>query len=195
MKLLSVKLIAAEPVTAIVYHKNYFIKESAFITKEYKGISLAEYFKNNISVAERFEVMKCFATLLANFFKNGFSHNDLSLENFGIKKLEHGFEIVFIDIDSVRVKSFVSRQEVFKNLGKLSYYIYCTLASIDRLESYTKENIIILLKYFLDYYDPKIKAEDKVDYICKETIRRLISRGKKGLIKKESILYQHINSI
>lgn len=153
------------------YHK-LFEHTSIFITKQFDGISLLDFYNSDVDSSKKKEVLINLLLTLSSFFKKGFFHKDINLVNFLIDP-NKPTEMTFLDFDSISHKYWLSTKQVLKALGMLNYSIYYFLETQNKEHLYTRDQLLFYLEIFIKSYNPKIKVDKAYKYLTQGTIEKI----------------------
>lgn len=115
-RLMSTGFLVAEPVSAFQCRKN---GEGVYVTKKLTGVPLNEFLSFDIPEALKEKVLDQFTVTIANLFKNGFLHCDLTLSNFLSREKSNYYEIGLVDLDAIIHLPRPINSLTYKNLAKL----------------------------------------------------------------------------
>jgi hypothetical protein len=188
-KLTSVDIKVPESVCVVSRHNGSLNKENIYLTKEYAGISLAEFIVKNLDQSKEkvLSALSNFTTELSVFYQNRFRHHDPLLQNFLVK--EDG-EVAFIDLNCVYQSLVFSLNQVLKNLAVINCDFFIKLTENKLAYLYTQEQVLFYLRNILKFNLRRMDLWKAYVYLSQKTMECLAIKDRALLITSDSFFGQ-----
>ncbi|MCK8824301.1 hypothetical protein [Fuchsiella alkaliacetigena] len=191
-KLLAARVPIVQPMLAMTFHKSLLRVDGVFVTKEFKGISMRDYFKQN-SLADfdrelGLDIIKCLARIWANIVNNDFLHQDPTPSNFMINIAQQGFKLSLVDVDDIYPLPFLPHKLVLHSLARFSRKFFSSLIRTKNEEFIGQQERYIFFKEFLAHYKRDIDFKKFVRDVNQLTIKKLVKRDYEDYILQSDIM-------
>ncbi|MEJ6951184.1 lipopolysaccharide kinase InaA family protein [Natronospora cellulosivora (SeqCode)] len=186
--LLSVDVPTIKPCIAITNRINILYKESIFVMKEVKGVTVEEYLGNKkITYKQRREIIKQMALIYSKLVNNKYLHQDPTLFNFLIKEEGNSLKLTMIDVDNIYKVKYFPKNLIIYTIAKLYARILCDIYEYN-LEPLNKKEVYLFLNTFLSNCNKYLNKNQFINLINKKAIKLLLKYNGRDIIDMDIVL-------
>ena len=195
-QLLELDIPVVKPIMAVKVKKSLLRNDAVFVTEEFKAKNLREYLKQDklseIDLALRIKIMKSLARIWAKLINHNFLHQDPTPANFLLKLEQRDFELSLVDVDDIYCLPWQPKRMAIHSLARFCSKFFSHLVRTGNEVLLTRKERFFFFKELYQNYQTQVDFKDFVREINQLTIKKLLKRGHRDLIKQSKIMKEFL---